>query len=265
MAQNSQHWTEGTVHVADSDLRLIKGGAGRPLLVLHDELGHPGWLQWHSAMANAHSLYIPIHPGFGPLPRVDWISNVRDLANFYSRMLREMALGPIDVIGISLGGWIAAEMAANCAHQFRRMVLVAPMGMRPADGEIMDLFAVTARTYLDASVHDPENTPEFATLYGGDATPQQFEDWEDARAESARLAWQPYMHNPSLGPLLEGVSGLPTLLLWGVEDKVVPLNSGHLYNMHITGSELVTFPECGHRPEIEKSNQFIDRVQGFLG
>ncbi len=166
--------------------------------------------------------------------------------------------------GTTLSSTPQSRMAANCAHQFRRMVLVAPMGMRPADGEIMDLFAVTARTYLDASVHDPGNTPEFATLYGGEATPQQFEAWEDARAESARLAWQPYMYNPSLGPLLEGVSGLPALLLWGVEDKVVPVNSGHLYNSHIAGSELVTFAGCGHRPEIEKSREFIDRVQGFL-
>lgn len=265
MLENSKRWTETTVHVAGSDLRIIKGGTGRPLLVLHDELGHSGCLKWQAAIARAHSMYIPIHPGFGSLPRVDWISNVRDLASFYSRMLREMALGPIDVIGISLGGWIAAEMAASCAHQFRRMALVAPMGIRPAEGEIMDLFAVTGRAYLDASVHDQENTPEFDNLYGGEATPQQYEAWEDARAESSRLAWQPYMHNPSLGPLLEGVTGLPTLLLWGIEDKIVPLNSGHLYNRHITGSELVTFQACGHRPEIEKSNEFIDRVQEFLG
>ena len=215
-------------------------------------------------MAQTHTLHIPIHPGFGQLPRVDWISSVRDLASFYSIALREMALGPIDVIGFSLGGWLAAEMVASCAHQFRRMVLVAPTGIRPADGEIMDLFTVTARTYLNASVDDPESSPEFSTLYGGEATAEQFEAWEDARAETSRLAWQPYMHNPSLPPMLKGVSQLPVLLIWGKQDKVVPINAGHIYNQSIAGSELAAFDGCGHRPEIEKTDEFIARVQNFL-
>ena len=255
---------EGTVHLAGTDITIIKGGTGPPLLVLHEELGYTGWLGWHSALAQSHTLHIPIHPGFGNSARVGWVGSVRDLACFYSRMLKDLALGPVDVIGISLGGWIAAEMAASCSHQFRRMVLVAPAGIRPAEGEIMDMFTVTARRYLDASVYDPENTPEFGSLYGGGSTPEQFEAWEDARAEAARLAWQPYMHNPSLGPILEGVSGLPTLLVWGGEDRIVPINAGHIYNRSIAGSELATFEGCGHRPEIEKTDEFIARVQGFL-
>jgi len=252
------------VRVTGTDLVFIKGGSGRPLLVLHEELGHPGWLRWNSALAQSHTLHIPLHPDFGKSPGVEWIQNIRDLAGFYSRVLRDRGLSPVDAIGFSLGGWIAAEMAANCAHQFRRLVLVAPVGIRPPEGEIMDMFTVTARAYLDASVHDPANTPEFAALYGGAATPEQFEAWEDARAQVARLAWQPYMYNPSLGPLLEGVGGLPTLVVWGRQDKVVPFSAGQLYNSSITGSELVVFEGCGHRPEIEKSQEFINRVQSFL-
>jgi pimeloyl-ACP methyl ester carboxylesterase len=180
-------------------------------------------------------------------------------------MLQESSVGPVDVIGFSLGGWIAAEMAAANANQFRRMVLVAPTGLRPPEGEIMDMFVVTARSYLNASVHDVAATPEFASLYGGEESPAQFEAWEDARAESARLAWKPYMHNPSLGPLLEGVTGLPTLLVWGREDQIVPLAAGQRYNQSIQGSELAVFDGCGHRPEIEQREQFVSRVRSFLG
>ncbi len=264
MSGSSNGYTEGTVYVGGTGLTMIKGGAGRPLLVLHEELGHPGWLSWHKALAEDHLLQIPIHPGFGELPRADWVSGVRDLAGFYSRMLGDMAVEPVDVIGFSLGGWIAAEMAAACADQFNRMVLVAPTGIRPVEGEIKDLFVVTARAYLDASVHDADNSPEFASLYGGETTAGQFEAWEDARAESARLAWKPYMHNASMGPLLEGVRGLPTLLIWGRQDQIVPLEAGHLYNQSIAGSELAVFDDCGHRPEIEKTGQFVSRVRDFL-
>ena len=171
---------------------------------------------------------------------------------------------PSTWLAFPLGGWIAAEMAAANPQQFRRMVLVAPTGVRPTEGEIMDMFIVTARTYLDASVHDPENAPEFSTLYGGEATPEQFEAWEDSRTEASRLAWRPYMHNPSLSHLLEGVADLPTLLVWGREDRIVPFSAGHVYNKSIAGSELAMFEECGHRPEIEKYQEFIDRVQDFL-
>jgi len=264
MTGNAQAWRESIVHVASTDLTFIKGGTGRPLLLLHEELGHPGWLRWHAALAQGHTLYIPLHPGFGTSPRVEWVSSVRDLACFYARVVQDMGLSPIDVIGFSLGGWIAAEMAANCGQQFRRMVLVAPAGIRPPEGDIMDMFTVSARAYLNASVHDPAQTSEFTLLYGGAATPEQFEAWEEARAETARLAWQPYLYNPSLGPLLEGVRGLPTLVLWGRQDQIVPLSAGQLYNRSITGSELAVFEECGHRPEIEHAPGFIEQVQHFL-
>jgi len=264
MTGNAQEWRVSLVHVASTDLTFIKGGTGRPLLVLHEELGYPGWLRWHVALAQSHTLHIPLHPGFGTSPRVEWVSSVRDLACFYARVLQDMGLSPIDVIGFSLGGWIVAEMAANCAQQFRRMVLVAPAGIRPPEGDIMDMFTVSARAYLNASVHDPAQTSEFALLYGGAATPEQFEAWEEARAETARLVWRPYMYNPSLGPLLEGVRGLPTLVLWGRQDQIVPLSAGQIYNRSITGSELAVFEGCGHRPEIEHAPGFIERVQHFL-
>ncbi len=264
MATNPQEWREETVRVAGTDLVLLQSGTGQPVLVLHEELGHPGWLRWHAELARNHTVILPLHPGFGKSPRVEWVTGIRDLAGFYARVLRERNLRPVDVIGFSMGGWLAAEMAACDAAQFRRMVLVAPTGIRPPAGDIMDLFTVTARAYLDASIHDAQNTPEFAKLYGGEQTPEQFEAWEDSRAETARLAWQPYMHNPSLGPLLEGVVGLPTLLIWGKQDKVVPVSVAEVYKKSIAGAELVVFDNCGHRPEVEKQAEFTERVQRFL-
>ena len=264
MAGNIPEWREETLHVAGTNLIVTQAGAGNPVLVLHEELGPPGWLRWHAELARTHTLLIPQHPGYGKSPRVEWISNIRDLAGFYARVLRERNLRPIDVIGFSIGGWLAAEMAACDPAQFRRMVLVAPTGIRPPEGDIMDMFTVTARAYLDASIHEVQNTPEFAKLYGGEQTPEQFEAWEDARAETARLAWQPYMFNPSLSQLLGNVAGLPTLLFWGKQDKVVPVSAAEVYKKSITGAELVLFDNCGHRPEIEKQADFTQQVQRFL-
>ncbi|MGH7964758.1 MAG: alpha/beta fold hydrolase, partial [Candidatus Binatia bacterium] len=156
----TQEWKEAKVHVAGTDVVVIQAGSGKPLLVLHEELGHPGWLRWHSELARTHTVMIPQHPNFGKTPQVAWVRSIRDLACFYSRMIREQGQTPIDVIGFSMGGWIAAEMAVQDAKQFRRMVLVGATGIKPSQGDIMDMFQVTARNYLNASVHDVKSTPE---------------------------------------------------------------------------------------------------------
>ncbi len=262
MAQNSQEWQEETLRVDQTDLQMVKGGSGRPLLVLHDEMGHPGWLKWHSTLARDRTLIIPLHPGFGRTIAPEWIRTIRDLAGLYSILVRQQKLAPLDVIGFSLGAWIAAEMAAGNPDQFRRMILVAPCGIKPEQGEIRDIFQMMAPDQLRNSVLDYENTPEFTSLFGG-IGPEQFELWEDARAQTARLAWQPYLHNPSLPHLLEVVD-TPTLLIWGRQDAIVPLTAGEIYHRCIRGSRLVVFEQCGHRPEIEKLADFLRETQNFL-
>ena len=259
-------WSEEITHVAGTDLAIIKGGRGKPLLVLHEEMGHPGWLKWHSALAEDRTLLIPIQPGFGKSPRIESIRSVRELGLFYSWMLREMKLDQVDVIGFSLGGWAAAEMAAANPRQFRKMVLVAPLGIKPPEGEIFDIFVVTQRTPLNLSVYDPESTPEFAQLYGAKRTPEQFEAFEDARTEIARIAWDPILHNASLPFFLQGVSGLPTQIVWGREDALVPVSAAQAYKQALrnTDAHLTIFDHCGHRPEIEKPADFIKLIRTFL-
>jgi pimeloyl-ACP methyl ester carboxylesterase len=259
-------WTEEVTQVAGTNLAIIKGGTGKPLLVLHEELGHPGWLSWHAALAKDHTLLIPIQPALGKSAKIDWIRNIHELGLFYGWVLREMNLAPIDVIGFSTGAWTAAEMATANPKQFHKMVLVAPAGIKPPEGEIADVFSITARTSLGMSVYDAEATPEFAKLYGGERTPEQFEAFEDARTENARLTWEPIMNNPSLQHFLEGVRGLPTQVIWGREDAIVPVSAAECYRKALKNTEtkVTIFDHCGHRPEIEKSAEFIKLVRDFL-
>src|SRR5712691_13217042 len=129
--------------------------------MFHDELGYPGWMQWNEELAKEREFIIPLQPSFGKTPKVDWIRNYRDLGGFYARILRELNLDPIDVIGFSAGGFIAAEMAAADPKIFSHMVLVAPMGLKPSAGEILDFFALTIRHHLRETVAAPDQTPEF--------------------------------------------------------------------------------------------------------
>ena len=174
------------MQAAGAELVTLKGGSGKPLLIFHDELGYTGWMTWNEELALDRTLLIPMQPGFGKTPKSTWVRTYRDLGGYYSQVVRELKLDPVDAIGFSAGGFIAAEMLAADPQIFAHLVLVAPMGIKPAQGEILDIFPLSIRTHLRATVANPEGTPEFAKIYGGEMTAEQFEAFEDARTESSR-------------------------------------------------------------------------------
>ena len=114
-----------TLSTAGAELVVTEGGSGKPLLVLHEELGDPGWLTWQRELAKTHRVITPQHPGFGVSPRIGWARTIGDLANFYAQVMVEQGWVGADVIGFSLGGWVAAEMAAQNPGQFATLTLVA--------------------------------------------------------------------------------------------------------------------------------------------
>jgi pimeloyl-ACP methyl ester carboxylesterase len=254
---------EETIQAAGAELVTIRGGSGRALLILHDELGYTGWMTWNEELALDHTLLIPLQPGFGKTPRLNWLRNYRDLGGYYSQVVRELKLDPVDAIGFSAGGFIAAEMLAADPKIFSHLVLVAPMGIKPAEGEILDIFPLSIRAHLRATVADPEGTPEFGRIYGGEMTPAQFENFEDARTETSRLGWEPYMHNPSLPHLLRGIK-TPTLLVRGTEDEIVPRGCIDAYQRALGGAKVAEIEGAGHRPEIERPLEFVKIVAKFL-
>ncbi|HEV3111126.1 MAG TPA: alpha/beta hydrolase [Candidatus Binataceae bacterium] len=254
---------EETMQAAGAELVTLKGGSGKPLLIFHDELGYTGWMTWNEELALDHSLLIPMQPGFGKTPRLTWVRTYRDLAGYYSQVVRELKLDPVDAIGFSAGGFIAAEMLAADPKIFAHLVLVAPMGIKPSQGEILDVFPLSVRTHLRATVANPEGTPEFSKIYGGEMTPAQYEAFEDARTESSRLGWEPYMHNPSLPHLLRGIK-TPTLLVRGTKDEVVPRGCIDAYQGALGGAQVAEIEGAGHRPEIEKPLDFVKVVNKFL-
>jgi pimeloyl-ACP methyl ester carboxylesterase len=257
-------WTEDLVDAAGVQLHLVQGGRGEPLLILHDEMGYVGWQRFHEALAQQFSLYVPHHPGFGKTARQDWIMNMRDLAGWYLEALDDLGLDHLNLLGYGLGGWLAAEMAVMCPPQFRKLVVVSAPGLRPPRGEIFDMFLVVARRYIEHSFYDPANTPEYQTLYGGEIGEALVDTWEYAREEACRLTWRPFMYYPGLAPLLHRLKRLPTLILWGRDDAIVPVSVGEAYQAAIPGAQLVVFDHCGHHPEVEQTDAFVRQVSAFL-
>ena len=82
--------------------------------------------------------------------------------------------------------------------------------------------------------------------------------------EASRLGWRPYMHNPSLPHLLHRIKSLPTLIVWGQQDAIVPLSAGQVYQESIKDSGLAVVENCGHRVEVEKSDEFVRLIKDFM-
>lgn len=259
----ASEWREEHITIADLKIQLLHGGQGAPLLVLHGANGNPGWLHFHEALAQHFHVYAPSHPGFGTSDRPDWMERVHDLAYFYRWFLEHLQLAPLSVVGFSLGGWLAAEMVAMYPAYVRSMVLVGAAGMKPAVGEITDIFLLTPQEVLQKIYYNPQQVPEYARLYGAEPTPEQLQIAAWNREMAALLTWKPYMYNPKMPILMQHVR-TPTLVVWGRQDAIVPFNCGELYHQAIPGSQLSAIEQCGHSPQIEKPQAFVEAVLPFV-
>ena len=257
------NFTEETVSVAGSKLQVYKGGAGEPLLVLHGAGGNAGPRRYAQALAEKFTVYLPSHPGYGKSERPGWVETMPDLACFYTWYQEQEGLEQVRVIGFSMGGWLAAEMMTMTGHAFRKAMLVGAAGIKPQQGEITDIFIISPQQVRDLVYHDPAQVPEWAELFGSAPTPEQAETAERDREMAIRLTWRPYMHNPRLPAKLGRVS-IPTHIVWGAQDNLVPVECAGLYQQAIAGAEVTVIPNCGHSPQIEKPDEFARTALAFL-
>ncbi len=252
-------WAETTTEVAGIKLHLKSAGSGRALLVLHHDIGTPDELGFYDLLAERFTVLVPHHPGWGRSERPGWMRSVRDLAAIHQWVLADQGVRNVSLLGLGFGGWIAAEMASLAPRDFRRLVLVAPMGIKPPEGDILDQAIISYIAYPQAGFHDQEN---FRRIFG-DVTTDQLEAWDIAREMCFRIAWKPYMYSQTLPHLLGGVSG-PALVVWGDDDKIVPRSAGDAYLRALRGGRMEIVPGCGHFVEMEKPEALARLVTEFV-
>ena len=161
-------------------------------------------------------------------------------------------------MGFSMGGWIAAEIAAMATDRLKALVLVNAVGIKPDIGEIAEVLMVSPEQTTKLAYYDHSKIPEAPEL----APDEEAVQWSN-REMASRLCWKPYMHNPNLPEYLKLIS-LPSLIVWGREDGIVPLNCGKIYHPVLADSTLHVIDRCGHSPQTEKPQEFLDAAIGFL-
>ena len=249
---------EEYVEVAGAKTQFFKGGSGDPLLVLHGSGGNPGWMPYHEALSQNFTVYAPSHPGYDKSDRPSWVSTINDVAHFYLGFMENLGLDRVSVLGISMGGWVAAEIAAMCHHRLKGIVLVDAVGIKPQVGEIAEILMVSPEQTRQLAYYDVSKAPSRDNL----TEEEENTLWRN-REMASRLCWKPYMHNPSLPEYLKLVR-IPALIIWGRQDGLVPLNCGEIYHQVLQGSILHVIDQCGHSPQTEKREEFLEVTQSFL-
>jgi pimeloyl-ACP methyl ester carboxylesterase len=252
-------WTSETVPLASGPLHLARSGSGTPLLVLHHDIGSLERLPFYDRLAERHTVLVPSHPGYDKSERPSWMRNVRDVAVVYQALIAHLDLARITLVGLGFGGWIAAEMATMAPRGFDKLVLVGAMGLKPEHGEIADQALLSYIDYVrlgfaDQAVYD--------RLFGAETPTKTLEQWDLNREMTFRIAWKPYMYNPSLPHLLGGVA-TAALVVWGRKDRVVPLECGERYVKALRHARLEVIDDAGHFVEMEQPEQLARLIGGF--
>ena len=253
-------WTTEELPVAGSSVRLRTAGRGTPLLVLHHDVGTPEQLPFYGALAERFTVLLPSHPGYDGSERPTWMRSVRDIAVTYQALLAARGLTDVTLVGLGFGGWIAAEMATMAPRGFRRLVLVGAMGIKPAAGEILDQALVSYIDYVRAGFEDQA---AFDRLFSPDPPTPQLEQWDLNREMTFRIAWKPYMYNPTLPPLLGGVQ-TPALIVWGRHDRIVPAGCGEQYARALPRSRLTVVDGAGHFFDMEQPETLAKLIVPFV-
>jgi pimeloyl-ACP methyl ester carboxylesterase len=253
----------GWVTVHGARLEIIERGDGRPLLWLHGEEGLEASGGFLDLLSRHGGVLAPSHPGFGHSPEAADVDTVDDLSYLYLDLLEARGLREAVVIGASLGGWIAAEMAVKSAERLAGLVLVAPMGIKVGGREtrdIPDIFALHPDEVARLSYRDPARAArDYAAL-----SDDQLTAIARNREATAQYVWEPYFHNPKLRGRLRRI-GVPTLLLWGADDRFVTADYyGAAYRAAIPGARMELIERSGHFPHLEEPAALAAHIGRFV-
>jgi pimeloyl-ACP methyl ester carboxylesterase len=241
---------------------LARGGDGPPLLYLPgaDPDGDDPAL---TLLSRDFTVFRPHHPGFGRSDDDPAVDSVLDVAFRYVDLLDALRLERVRLVGLSLGGWIAAQLAVLAPDRIAKLVLASPAGLRPPM-PVPDMFTLDPAELAMLIHHEPRVRQAAVTSVcemTDDA--ERFTRYLRSRAATAHLGWNPYMHDPELAARLHRVQ-CDVLLIWGASDRLLPPECALAWRQALPGARLKLVENAGHRPHAEQPAAFAALVREFL-
>jgi pimeloyl-ACP methyl ester carboxylesterase len=244
------------------DIDVVRKGSGQPLLMLHGGGGPIAAMPFADRLAEKFEIIAPTHPGFASSPIPDHFNRVDDLSFLYLDLLDELDLNDVILMGFSMGGWTAVELATMNSNRLSKLVLVDSVGVKVGgryDRDIADVFALPAEKLVELMFHDASAVPK-----PQDIPDEQLQVIASNRTALGVYTWDPYMHNPKLPHRLHRIK-VPTHFIWGASDGVVTVDYGRKYCAMIHGATMTVIEKAGHSPQMEQPDAFVDAVFAFAG
>jgi pimeloyl-ACP methyl ester carboxylesterase len=239
-------------------------GEGDPLLFLHSAGGLQGWPPFLESLARSFRVIAPDHPGFGRSEGLEHLDDVVDLALYYTEFIEAMGLEQPYLVGHSLGGMIAAEVAAIAPDVASKLVLIAPVGLWLDDHPVMDFFAATSEELALAMFHAPGSAiaKDLMTMPSDpEAHLEAVLERTNNLSAAGKFLWP--IPDKGLKKRIHRITA-PTLLLWGASDRLVPPIYGEAFLKRMRRARLTLFTEASHMLPFEKADEFAEVVTDFL-
>lgn len=264
--------TESKVATPAGKISVLRGGSGAPVVYLHSAAGEAV----HAALedlADDHDVIVPLFPGFGESEGIENIDDIEDAAFHLLDVLDALDLAAPAVIGLSLGAWMAAELATRSPERVGRLVLVSPVGLfidgAPV-GQIFgrspaelahDLFADQSHPMAQMMCALSEKMSDLMSM--AELPIALLMPMWSSMSATAKIGWNPYLHNPKLRSRLRRVTA-PTLVVAGEHDGLLPRAHPEAFAEGIAGARLEVVSGAGHMVPLERPEEFAALVRTFL-
>lgn len=254
-------------HVGKVQVR--RGGSGDPVVYLHSATGEGEGLAFLDELAGAgFEAVAPMFPGYGESEGIEQIDDMEDAVFHLLDLFDQLGLTSPAVVGLSLGGWMAAEVATRYPERVSRLVLVNPAGLYIRGAEIKDIFGrkpdeMAADLFADQSQPMAQMMHAMADVNLEDLSFEMVKPYYQTMAATARLAWDPYLHDPKLRKRLHRVTA-PTLVVRGKQDTLIPAAHAETYAAEVPGARLVEVEGAAHLLAIEKAAELAALVRDHV-
>jgi pimeloyl-ACP methyl ester carboxylesterase len=244
------------IEVDGCRVNLRRGGSGQPLLYLHGASGAPAIMPFMEKLAGRFDVLVPEHPGYGLSDEPGWLENIHDVAYFYLDFLKQLELENVVVVGSSMGGWMAMEVAVRDTSRLASLVLVSPAGISAPGVQPADIFLLSNEELVRSLFFDQRLAE---ARLAEPVTPEAIDLALKNKHTTARLAWEPRLFDPFLPKWLHRID-VPVKIIWGREDRILPVAFMEEYKRLIPKAQTHVVEGAGHLPQAEKPEQFVELV-----
>jgi pimeloyl-ACP methyl ester carboxylesterase len=255
---------EQFIEVDGCRVRVARDGKGAPLVFLHGANGPAIWGDFFERLSQRFEVIAPDHPAFGASADPAWLEDIGDLAYFYLDFFKALKLERIHLVGHSMGGWLAAEIAVRSTRDLATLTLAAAAGLRVPGHAGVDIFLLPPAELSGRHIYvDPKLSEAALKEVEAPKTPEQLDVLIRNRTAAAKLCWHPRLNNPQLARWLHRID-VPTHLVWGDSDHVIPPEHAKAYAGLIPGAKTTLIAKCGHSLAVEKPRETFEAIARFV-